>query len=59
MQCPHLLKWTVSACKAVERPYVPSLFELEEYCRTMDHRKCPFYLRDLVRTNAAGSAVSA
>ncbi len=59
MQCPNLLKWIVSSCKAVERPYVPSLFELEEYCRTGDHRKCPFYMRDIVRTNTAGAKVSA
>lgn len=47
MKCPHLIKWVISSCKAVDRPYVPSLFELEEYCRTRSHRKCPFYLREI------------
>lgn len=49
MKCPHLIKWVISSCKALDRPYVPSLFELEEYCRTRGHRKCPFYLKDVVR----------
>ncbi len=59
MQCPNLLKWVISSCKAVERPYVPSLFELEEYCSTGDHRKCPFYMRDIVRPNTVRDKVSA
>jgi hypothetical protein len=48
MKCPHLIKWVVSACKAAEMSYVPSLFELEEYCKTKSHRKCPFYLKNIV-----------
>lgn len=50
MKCPHLIKWVVSSCKALDKTYVPSLFELVEYCRTQEHRKCPFYLRDVVRS---------
>ncbi len=49
MKCMHLKTVSaVSCCKASERPYVPSLFELVEYCRKRDHRKCPFYLRGIV-----------
>jgi hypothetical protein len=29
--------------------YIPSLFELEEYCMSKDHRKCPFYLKGMIR----------
>jgi len=49
MKCPHLMKWVAPFCKALDRPYVPSQFELEEYCKTKEHRKCPFYLRDVAR----------
>ena len=52
MKCPHLAKWVISSCNAVEKPYLPSLFELQEYCRTKDHRKCPLYLRE---TKISGS----
>ena len=44
MKCPHLLKWVIPTCRALDKPYVPSLFELEEYCRTESYRKCPFCL---------------
>ncbi len=58
MKCPHLMKWVAPSCKALDRPYFPSLFELEEYCKTKDHRKCPFYLKDIVRTNKLEDRVS-
>jgi hypothetical protein len=48
MKCPHLMKWVRVSYKAFERPYTPSMFELEEYCRRKDHRKCPFYLRNAI-----------
>lgn len=44
MKCPHLVSHIVCSCKAGGRPYVPSLFELDEYCRTERHSRCPFYL---------------
>ncbi|MHB8883333.1 MAG: hypothetical protein ACYC69_17720 [Thermodesulfovibrionales bacterium] len=47
MKCPHLITCSVAACKATGKPYVPSLFELDEYCRTHSHSRCPFYLRDI------------
>lgn len=40
IRCPYLTKGICSAC---EKPYLPSPFELEEYCRRFEHRKCPFY----------------
>ncbi len=49
MKCAHLISHgSVTACSALKIPYVPSLFELGEYCRRRDHRKCPFYLNGIV-----------
>ncbi len=47
MKCPHLRRWTVAACRIDEKLYVPSVFQLEEYCRTREHRKCPFFVKRL------------
>ena len=58
MKCPHLLKWSISSCKALGKPYVPSLFELEEYCRTKEHRKCPFYLKDVIKPDKVENILS-
>lgn len=44
IRCPHLIKWVIHTCKAGDKPYAPSLFELMENCTTGDYRKCPFYL---------------
>lgn len=52
MKCKHLIaSWDISACSALKKPYVPSLFELGEYCRKIDHKKCPFYLRGVICVN--------
>lgn len=51
MRCYHLMRLDISTCNAVEKFYVPSLFELEEYCMSVDYRKCPFYLRGLIVPN--------
>lgn len=52
MKCTHLIASRyISACSALDKPYVPSLFELGEYCKTTDHRKCPFYLKGIVCMN--------
>jgi hypothetical protein len=45
MNCTHLAKGKKAACRALEKAYKPSLFQLGEYCRSDEHRKCPFYLR--------------
>ena len=51
MSCKHLLHyshganiWSVSSCSAKNTPYVPSLHELERYCRSGNHIVCPAYL---------------
>ena len=45
MKCPHLRRWTVAACRIDEKVYVPSVFQLEEYCKTREHKKCPFFVK--------------
>ncbi len=46
MKCTHLVSGRgISSCLALERPYVPSVFELGEYCKKGEHRKCPLLLR--------------
>jgi len=52
------MKWSISSCKAFDKPYVPSLFELEEYCRTKEHRKCPFYLKDVIKLDTLENILS-
>jgi hypothetical protein len=47
MKCPHLIKWLTFACKAKEKMYFPSSFQLEEYCKRNSHKKCPFYALQL------------
>jgi hypothetical protein len=47
MKCPHLRRWTVAACRIDEKVYVPSVFQLEEYCKTRGHRRCPFFVKHM------------
>jgi len=42
MKCPHLIKWLTFTCKAKETIYFPSSFQLQEYCKTISYKKCPF-----------------
>ncbi len=52
MKCAHLItSCGMSACSALDNPYVPSLFELTEYCKRNEHRKCPFYLKGIICVN--------
>jgi hypothetical protein len=59
MKCTHLGKGRILSCKALERPYVPSLFQLAEYCRSSEYRKCPFYLKSVICMNRTEGDVSA
>jgi hypothetical protein len=43
VKCPHLLKWLPIACNADYKLYFPSLFQLQNYCDTKEHKKCPFF----------------
>ena len=44
MKCPHLTVSAYQTCHSLDRPYLPSPFELHEYCSVIAHRRCPFYL---------------
>lgn len=51
MHCKHLLSysrsthiWSVASCRAKNTPYVPSLNELEKFCRSTRHIVCSAYL---------------
>ncbi len=43
MRCNFLAGKYMLACKAGRHSYVPSSFEIEEYCKTGRHGICPFY----------------
>ncbi|MCL4475998.1 MAG: hypothetical protein M1508_07210 [Nitrospirae bacterium] len=45
MKCPQLNRRPVAACKVLDGTYVPSEFQLQEYCKSKKHKKCPFYAR--------------
>lgn len=44
LKCIHLSGMSKPVCLAGDGPYLPSMFELREYCLTKDHSKCPFFL---------------
>ncbi len=43
MKCPNITGKYRLSCNAHEKAeiYVPSLFELEEYCKNSRHSRCP------------------
>ncbi len=45
MKCDFLRGMYLQSCKAGKNVYVPSSFELGEYCRSKRHKICPFYLK--------------
>lgn len=42
-KCIYLDEDPEPKCRVFTEVYVPSDFQLDEYCRTKDHQKCPFY----------------
>ncbi len=44
MKCLFLEGGQGRNCIAVQQTYMPSPFELREYCRTNRHKVCPLYL---------------
>lgn len=45
MKCRFLGGNYLLACKAEHRAYMPSPFEIQEYCTTTRHKVCPFYFK--------------
>ncbi len=58
MKCPHLIQSGSISCNALDKPYFPSRFQLKEYCKTNEHKKCPFYLKDISKPNTLVDKVS-
>lgn len=42
MHCPHLLHID-NSCDVISPRYTPSEFEVDEYCATDQHLRCPLY----------------
>jgi hypothetical protein len=45
MRCLLLQGKYMIYCTAVEEGYIPSAFELDEYCRQKKHKICPLYCK--------------
>ncbi len=43
MKCPYLKGKYMITCTSVKEGYIPSIFELEEFCRHAKHTLCPLY----------------
>lgn len=41
--CPYLHGDYRSSCKVDKAVYIPSIGELDEYCKNRRHIQCPFY----------------
>jgi hypothetical protein len=59
MKCPHLVKWLAFACDAKEKMYLPSSFQLREYCKGKYYKKCPFYSESAAVREEEAGAISA
>ncbi len=49
--CSYFFGKYLSSCNAGSRTYMPSDFEMSEYCRSSRYKICPFYLK-AARTSA-------
>ncbi len=54
MHCKHLScytpvnkSWSVASCSFSGTPYVPSVQELENYCKTGSQQQCPVFFQSL------------
>ncbi len=43
MKCHFLTGKYMLSCMADRAVYIPSIFELDEYCKSGRHKMCPFY----------------
>ncbi len=43
MSCIFLTGSSVLSCKAHKAVYIPSLLELDEYCKNIRFKRCPLY----------------
>jgi hypothetical protein len=59
MKCPHLNRWVVATCRVGEKIYVPSVFQLQEYCKTREHKRCPFFVKNVSENKKADPQIPA
>ena len=61
MQCSFLEGKRILSCRSLGAVYVPSIFELKEYCTRDGHKKCPFFSasESSKKKNALANAVEA
>jgi hypothetical protein len=52
MHCPHLLHID-NSCDVIRPRYTPSEFEVDEYCATEQHLRCPLYHDYLLKAVSA------
>jgi hypothetical protein len=45
MECPHLAGVYMKYCVAEKELYVPSIYEMREYCKYLQHRICRHYMQ--------------
>lgn len=45
MECPHFAGMFMKYCVAERETYVPSVYEMREYCQQSQHRVCGIYMR--------------
>ncbi len=43
MKCPYLIIPIIPTCLANEKPYIPSTVQLQEFCKTKESTRCPFF----------------
>ena len=63
MGCKHLnqfsasqFEWSISSCSANDRLYLPSIYELDSFCKDSEHNKCPVLLKGTCSLNDATPA---
>lgn len=42
--CEYLCDDSPPLCRALENPYIPDASRMAEYCRSSNHRICPFHM---------------
>ena len=52
MKCKFLVDDITPSCIAGEFSYVQTSFQVEEYCKKAEHRKCPFYISRMTKEHA-------
>lgn len=42
-ECTHLRGWLAASCTSQRPSFIVTRHVLERYCRSRNHRNCPFY----------------